>query len=762
MKKVAQLKLASSNISNAQFLTALFDELDPHEVIWWAHFRGNHKTSGEWSGEKVKPSEVSNVTDENTFYTPATFDNSGGNASRRSDFVSRLFVLVFDDITDLDDLPLPPTYAIETSKGSYHVGYRIQEPLLAPEAEEFYREVLTGTMLKHDKSGNILNRYVRLPCGFNIKSQHHQHLAIWSPQTTYDKYTLLAHFAGDDPTYKAPSNSSWEGVAVEIKKLRRNKDGQIMNGGRKEFLRRAIHSMVMRGDSLDRVEKVLYGIVTQFDDSWADDDIENTRKAMASSIRKARAQHKEVISDTPEVDDSETRANIFQDFPPRQWALKPIIPKNCVTTLIAPGGTGKSAMVALLAGTLAAGTAFPGCDPEPPKRVVVVTYEDDKSEYERKLAALWANGALGKDPTFVERVHIIDMDKLDYEDKKTWATSTFGRMEITGFASVTTEMLKTLEPDVVIFETLSLLNGVDESNEAFTLILSCAKAMCVELNASIVITHHQNKMSQTNETIDQTVGRGGSSLADNARSVLQLMKMSDKKAKALWPDKDFEQLERDFEYMVALVHTKSNYAKSLEPRLMLRVPDPRIDSFVLKEIDVEALPEKVEKLDDDINAFTKWVGEYPKNITTKVLKLLPADQKPVKRNLITFAEKLVELGHVRWLKYIAPATKQPSKRLVLRDSLEKDIDIKIDTDEELNSDIETFLEWVKNSPKNITRKYLRSINANPDKPVDRNLPSFADKVVTLSLAKWIEFTGKNGIQGHKLLVTHKPKDDEED
>lgn len=676
MKKVTRLKLAKSNTTNAQFLSALFDELDPHEVLWWAHFKGNHKTSGEWSGFKITPEQVSDVLDENTFYTPATFDNSGGNASRRADFVSRLFVLVFDDITSLDDLPLAPTYAIETSPGSYHVGYRLEEPLLAAEAEEFYRDVLTGTYLKHDKSGNILNRYVRLPRGFNVKSQHHQRLAVWSPTVRYDKYTLLAHFAGDDPQYQPPTTSTWEGISAEIKKLKRNKDGTIADGGRKEFLRRAIHSMVMRGDDLEKVEKVIGDVIAQFDDSWTEDDTENTRKAMASSLRKARTQQRETIDDTPEVDDSETKANIFQEFPARAWALRPIVPKNCVTTLIAPGGTGKSALVSLLAGCLAAGTQFPGCEAEEAKRVVIVTYEDDKVEYERKLAALWSSGLLGKDSSFVDRLHIIDMDKLDYDGKKTWATSAFGRAEPTGFASVTTEVLRSLAPDIVIFETLSLLNGVDESNESFTMILACAKAMCVELDCSVIITHHQNKASQTNETMDQTVGRGGSSLADNARSVLQLVKMSEKKAKGLWPQKDFSEVERDFEHMIALVHTKSNYARSLEPLLMLRVPDPRVDAFYLKAIDVNDLPDKptkeekegeVKYPEESCTKFVQWVADNQskKAITRDRLARMKKEDKPVLHDLVPLAEHLVNLGLLKWEEYAVNKGTQVGKRLIV-------------------------------------------------------------------------------------------------
>ena len=91
--------------------------------------------------------------------------------NRQASFAA-LQMIVLDDIgtkgVDLDDLELPPTYVIETSKGNYQVGYVFDTPLTDLAQA---KQLVTGIygLGIADGGGALVNKFVRLPWGINNK-----------------------------------------------------------------------------------------------------------------------------------------------------------------------------------------------------------------------------------------------------------------------------------------------------------------------------------------------------------------------------------------------------------------------------------------------------------------------------------------------------------------------------------------------------------------------------------------------------------------
>ena len=85
-----------------------------------------------------------------------------------------------------------PTYAIETSKGNYQLGYKLAEPLTdVAMAQAIHNGLhLAGHC---DKSGNNPVRWIRLPVGMNTKpgKMFKHRLVVWEPERTFTVEELV-------------------------------------------------------------------------------------------------------------------------------------------------------------------------------------------------------------------------------------------------------------------------------------------------------------------------------------------------------------------------------------------------------------------------------------------------------------------------------------------------------------------------------------------------------------------------------------------
>lgn len=197
---------APAHVTNRDFLHAL-TEGHPG-TPWVTTFKEDPKSENKakWAGRAVlEQGDIPEMADFNSYFSIATFRDPAEGRKRRN-LVSS-FVVVLDDIgtDDLSTLPLPPTYIIETSPHSLHVGYALQLGQKLEAVEALIRGLVASGLVSADKSGNNAVRYVRLPNGSNTKSSvieeagcpFPSRLGEWAPERRYGVEELATAFGVD-------------------------------------------------------------------------------------------------------------------------------------------------------------------------------------------------------------------------------------------------------------------------------------------------------------------------------------------------------------------------------------------------------------------------------------------------------------------------------------------------------------------------------------------------------------------------------------
>ena len=69
---------------------------------------------------------------------------------------------------------------------------------------------------------------------------------------------------------------------------------------------------------------------------------------------------------------------------PRPWLVEGFLLRRSVMVMVAPGGTGKSSFALTLSCSIAAGTDVLGLGLREPTNVMMLSYEDDRSEIKRR------------------------------------------------------------------------------------------------------------------------------------------------------------------------------------------------------------------------------------------------------------------------------------------------------------------------------------------------------------------------------------------
>ena len=79
-----------------------------------------------------------------------------------------------------------------------------------------------------------------------------------------------------------------------------------------------------------------------------------------------------------------------QSFPAEDWLIEPIIPRNQLVVIFAPGGTGKSLLALYIAAALATGKEI-FAEPKPPTNVLYMDYEMSQAVLYERLTAMGYN-----------------------------------------------------------------------------------------------------------------------------------------------------------------------------------------------------------------------------------------------------------------------------------------------------------------------------------------------------------------------------------
>jgi hypothetical protein len=244
-----------------------------------------------------------------------------------------------------------------------------------------------------------------------------------------------------------------------------------------------------------------------------------------------QARGRQEILREPPATDAEPEADLeIRDagddpglIPPRQWLLANQFCLGFISSIVAAGGTGKSALRLLQYICLASGRALTGQHVFRRARVLLINLEDDGNELDRRIMAALAH-------------HHIDRSEL-----KGWLFHTCPKLsklaELKGKARVVGPLERQIrkaiaryKPDLVALDPFVKTHALEESNSGdMDFVCDLLARLGAEFNLAIDSPHHVHKGLITPGDAD--AGRGSSGIRDAGRLVYTLTFMSEDEAK---------------------------------------------------------------------------------------------------------------------------------------------------------------------------------------------------------------------------------------
>jgi RecA-family ATPase len=263
----------------------------------------------------------------------------------------------------------------------------------------------------------------------------------------------------------------------------------------------------------------------------------------------------------------------WYESPPaaRSWLLRDgrrprgdgLLPLGKVGQLIAEGGAGKTMALAQLAVAVATATPWLGCftiaTPAPGRVLFIVGEEDEEETHRRLYRARRAMDAPVPDAGAIVVLPLagVPCAMLTKDDH--------GNLAETAFLAWLRAWVAANGPwSLIIVDPLSRFAGPDaeKDNAAGTRFIQCLESIATLTAATVLVSHHTNKLSRGKGAIEGTAGRGSSSFFDGARWECSLgterLELGDADTR-----------ERLGE-IVTWTNTKTNYSRKAEPVLLRR------------------------------------------------------------------------------------------------------------------------------------------------------------------------------------------------
>lgn len=218
-------------------------------------------------------------------------------------------------------------------------------------------------------------------------------------------------------------------------------------------------------------------------------------------------------------------------IPARPWLLGRWLMRGTITTVIAPGGTGKSALMVAAALSVVSGRDLLGQTIWGfPKRAWLWNLEDDRDELARQIVACCHHHRLA-DGDYADRLFVNDAGF-------SLCTATKGREGLTIHEPVNAALVAEIlarKIDVLIIDPFVSSHRAEENdNGQVDAIAKQWASIARKANCSIVLVHHSRKLG--GQIVDAEAARGASALGNAARSVLVLNRMDQKEAARLGID----------------------------------------------------------------------------------------------------------------------------------------------------------------------------------------------------------------------------------
>ncbi|MEJ6847509.1 AAA family ATPase [Sinorhizobium fredii] len=232
-------------------------------------------------------------------------------------------------------------------------------------------------------------------------------------------------------------------------------------------------------------------------------------------------------------------------LPVRPWIMRGLLLRKQVTSLIAAGGAGKSIFGLVIAWHLAAGLAYgPFKIVGPPKRVGILTVEEDRDELDRRMHAIAKHYGFGRnEERQIHVAHIDDPPILAQVDRK-------GIIHATDNLKQLERLMGQYGVEVLILDPfIELWSGAENDNGQVKAAAAVIRGMIRRLDAAGLLTHHVRKGVVTPGDLDAS--RGGSSLGGLVRLAHTITNMTADMAASLGVDSP--------RHIVRVDHAKGNY-----------------------------------------------------------------------------------------------------------------------------------------------------------------------------------------------------------
>ena len=219
-------------------------------------------------------------------------------------------------------------------------------------------------------------------------------------------------------------------------------------------------------------------------------------------------------------------------IPPRKWLYGYNTIRGYISVVVAPGGTGKSALTVVEALAMATGRELlAGDKPHNSQRVWMHNAEDSHDEMQRRIAATMMHHNITSadiaDRLFVTSGHEWDL-KLARQGRD--------GPEITpGAVDAIVERLIANKIDVMIVDPLGAMHTLPENdNTAANALMGALREIAQRANVAIILVHHTSKVAKKDiGAAGAAASRGASAIVDAARVVRQLDSMAPTEARSL-------------------------------------------------------------------------------------------------------------------------------------------------------------------------------------------------------------------------------------
>ena len=330
--------------------------------------------------------------------------------------------------------------------------------------------------------------------------------------------------------------------------------GRELHDSTRDLAAKLIAAGMTDGAVVNFLRAQLDGATIAHDDRWQQryDDIPRTVQSAATKYQHQESEQ----ADLGEWDAGEDTATP----PPRGWLLGNIFARKFMSSLLADGGVGKTAVRYAQLLSCATGRSLSGDHVFQRCKVLIVSLEDDADELRRRILALTLHYKIDRS----ELMGWLFLSAPGAAGGKIMGLDKFGRILRGSLADKLEAVIVARGIDVVSVDPFVKSHSVDEnSNSAIDDVVQVLTDLATKHNIAIDAPHHTSK--GTADPGNASRGRGASSMKDAARLVYTLAPMSTEEAQA------FGIKEEDRRLLIRMDTGKINIAPPLRSAKWFRL-----------------------------------------------------------------------------------------------------------------------------------------------------------------------------------------------